>query len=289
MQNRSFLIAVVLIVAASIQAQTIRVFENGVLQFESATADSVAFVKSEDEPVAPRALDGVFSVSKQTKVRFGSGNVQYQASTQQWRFAPKQYDKVGSMNAAIGATNKEWMDLFGWGTGNTPTQSSTDNNDYGAFVDWGSKISKEYAWRTLSADEWNYLFTERSNADNLWARATVCGVIGLLLCPDNWQTKAAAGLAQQGIELDAQGSYDTNVFAIGEWQALEASGVVFLPASGIRNGKDVYGVCSYGYYASSSPFQEGLASYVFFDSDFLTLGNHTNRSFGLAVRLVVEN
>ena len=50
----------------------------------------------EPEPqtiVAPEgAVDGLFSVSENTKVFFSQGNLQYQPSTHTWRFADEQYD-----------------------------------------------------------------------------------------------------------------------------------------------------------------------------------------------------
>ena len=41
------------------------------------------------------AVKGVFSVSKNKRVCFSQGNLQYQASTDTWRFAEHQYDVVG--------------------------------------------------------------------------------------------------------------------------------------------------------------------------------------------------
>ena len=62
------------------------------------------------------ALSGVFSVSDSTMIHFSKGNLQYQASTETWRFATNQYDIVGLANNQISNTNEGWIDLFGWGT-----------------------------------------------------------------------------------------------------------------------------------------------------------------------------
>lgn len=78
------------------------------------------------------AIGGVFSVSAMAKVYFSQGNLQYQASTNMWRFANHQWDYVGTQNpsggqyyggtvegsdnANISATYDGWIDLFGWGT-----------------------------------------------------------------------------------------------------------------------------------------------------------------------------
>lgn len=48
---------------------------------------------------------GVFSVSSDRQVRFSKGNLQYQASTDTWRFAEHQYDFVGdSVNGNVSYT-----------------------------------------------------------------------------------------------------------------------------------------------------------------------------------------
>ncbi|MBQ0154797.1 MAG: hypothetical protein KBS70_08475, partial [Bacteroidales bacterium] len=54
---------------------------------------------------------GSFSVSPTTKVTFAPGNLQYQASTNTWRFAEHQYDYVGDANTNISATYDGWIDL----------------------------------------------------------------------------------------------------------------------------------------------------------------------------------
>ena len=62
------------------------------------------------------SLVGKFSVSASKQVVFSKGNLQYQASTNTWRFAENQYDYVGEANKNISATYDGWIDLFGWGT-----------------------------------------------------------------------------------------------------------------------------------------------------------------------------
>lgn len=50
------------------------------------------------------------------KVYFSQGNLQYQASTNTWRFAEHQWDYVGEGNNNISPNYNGWIDLFGWGT-----------------------------------------------------------------------------------------------------------------------------------------------------------------------------
>ena len=85
---------------------------------------------------AHKILPGVFTVGKDNvgkdkHVIFAQGNLQYQASTNTWRFAEEQYEKLStngythngvryaSGNETAEAnreTQSAWIDLFGWGT-----------------------------------------------------------------------------------------------------------------------------------------------------------------------------
>lgn len=88
------------------------------------------------------SLVGKFSVSETKQVVFSKGNLQYQASTDTWRFAENQYDYVGEANENISATYDGWIDLFGWGTSG---YDNTANDPYAIFYQpWASE------WRPLS-------------------------------------------------------------------------------------------------------------------------------------------
>lgn len=63
----------------------------------------------------------LFSIGNNKKVIISQGNLQYQASSNTWRFAEHQYDYIGAQagnttTAADRATQSAWIDLFGWGT-----------------------------------------------------------------------------------------------------------------------------------------------------------------------------
>ena len=132
------------------------------------------------DSISPNIPDGVlpgsFSVSATQQVHFSKGNLQYQASTNTWRFAEHQYDYVGTQtadgngyyggnvsgsdNRNISSTYSGWIDLFGWGTGDNPTLASTDHADYSTFVDWGCNAisnggNTANQWRTLTKAEWD--------------------------------------------------------------------------------------------------------------------------------------
>ena len=90
----------------------------------------VAFIATSCEPINGPKNIPYFSVSPKQKVLFSPGNLQYKASTKEWRFAPRQYDYIGENNIKISDTYSGWIDLFGWGTGHKPTLKSNKHYDY---------------------------------------------------------------------------------------------------------------------------------------------------------------
>ncbi len=227
-----------------------------------------------------------FSVSATKTVTFSPGNLQYHPANDEWRFAPSQLDYIGNDNANISDTYNGWIDLFGWGTGNNPTNTSTDYDDYQTFVDWGSNQIGSYApntWRTLTYEEWKYIIKERSNASNLIGVAQVNGVNGLIILPDGWTCPNGVTF-KSGFE-DADGleyyaSYQT--FSASDWDTLEASGAVFLPATGDRYNSDVYNVQYFGGYWSAT---EDNSIFLNFSSYGASMDS-ASRHYGLSVRLV---
>ena len=201
--------------------------------------------------------DGLFSVAAECQVRFSPGNLEYSNG---YHFAAHQYDYGG---------------YFGWGTGSNPTLTSTDYHDYPSFDDWGSHIGG--GWRTLSADEWEYVIWDRANASAKRGAATVCGVHGMVLLPDNW----SGGTFHAGFN-----GWSTNVYDASSWSVMEDAGAVFLPAAGYRYGTGVGGVGADGFYWSSTLYYENYAYFMGFDDYGVNYGGYGGRSYGRSVRLV---
>ena len=231
----------------------------------------------DDNPaVVQGQLRGKFSVSATKKVSFSQGNLQYNAAQDKWRFATKQYDYVGNAtmgtvkigttkcnNALISNDYNGWIDLFGWGTGDNPTMSSTENSDYPTFVDWGAHIidnggGKVNLWRTLTKDEWLYIFYGRKDAAKKFALGSVDGINGTILLPDNWspiQGVSFSPSTSKGMEDNGKYYYDysvehfnDNAYTVEQWCRMDSAGAVFLPAAGCREGTSVYFVGTYAYY-----------------------------------------
>ena len=178
-----------------------------------------------------------FSVSPTDKVYFSKGNLQYQASTKTWRFAETQWDFIGDANKNISPKYSGWIDLFGWGTGSEPTKTTTNESDYVKFSDWGDNPirnggNKAKVWRTLTRDEWEYVFSKRETVSGIrYAKAKVNGVDGAILLPDSWDKKTYK-LKQVNKTVS---DYNDNKISLSDWKNLfESNGAVFLPKASIR-------------------------------------------------------
>ena len=249
------------------------------------------------------ALYGAFSVAADKKVLFANGNLQYQASTNTWRFAEKQYNMVGNDNQYISSTYTGWIDLFGWGTGNNPSISTEVNTDYSTFVDWGVNAisnggNEANMWRTLTKDEWQYMLYTRTNAASLFGLGSVNGVNGAIILPDNWSIPQGAsftpsstrGLVDEG-GYSHNPSYDNfshNTYTAEQWYVMESAGAVFLPAAGTRNGTQVNIVGELGHFWSSTYINADYAYGLNFDSYDFNPQNGNNRNYGRSVRLVQD-
>ena len=192
--------------------------------------------------VTPSVESGIFSVAEGKYVQFSTGNLQYEVGTNTWSFASEQYEVIGD-EAYTGSNNTNYgmnvpgytgkLDLFGWSCdGKYGVNPSNEDADYtGAFADWGNLVD-EAGWYTLTKDEMNYILGRKKDGKKLWALATVCGMNGLILLPDNWNTSITLEYGY----IPANFNYTKNQIDAATWQTLEAAGAVFLPEGGTRVG-----------------------------------------------------
>ena len=255
------------------------------------------------------AVNGLFSVSSDAQVYFSQGNLQYQASTDTWKFAEHQYDYVGNDNSNISATYSGWIDLFGWGTsgwncGNVyyhPWDSNNSDIDYSKYgpvsnsligiyanADWGvyNPISNggntATTWCTLSSDDWDYLLNQRVTTSGIrFAKSRVHGEKGVILLPDYWNS-AVFALNNTN---NAEASFDGNVISDSDWTLMETNGAVFLPAAGFRDETTVTYPGAYGGYWTTT--WDSYSKAKFFRLVGPSLGVESYyRSRGYSVRLV---
>lgn len=226
-----------------------------------------------------------------------------------WRFAEHQWDALLYENNKISATYSGWIDLFGWGTSgyNDETPYKTNNNDSKylghsltgdyKYYDWGiyneiynptsQTTDAPGTWRTLTVNEWSYvLFTratksgaKSSSTAKRYAKATVNGVYGLILLPDNWNTSTYS-LSKY----DTKGAaYSTNIISAEQWSTLENAGAIFLPATRYRDGTTIASASS-AYDANywSTTYD---AQHPGFDNGDVYINDGCHRRYGHAVRL----
>ncbi len=229
-----------------------------------------------------------------------------------WRFAENQWDVVGEGNANISESYTGWIDLFGWGTSGhshgancyQPWSTSTTDSDYQAYgdasynlndqtgeADWGCNPiinggDQPNQWRTLTINEWYYMInTRNTTSGKRYAKATVNGVSGLILLPDDWKTSYYTLNSTN----NGSANYTSNSITASQWSTLEQHGAVFLPAAGYRNGTTVSTVGSYGYYWTTSCSGSSYAYNVLISSTNLDANSYIYRSRGRSVRLVCQS
>lgn len=262
-------------------------------------------------------VEGLFTVNSDASVHqivtFSPGNLRATTTDSganwTWSFAEHQYDFIGNaaantlINGNGTVSDNGTVDLFGWSTNSTyyginPSSTDGDGDYSGAFVDWGKLVigfDAADTWRTLTVNEWNYIFSKRSAAtvsgteNARYAKATIntdgTPVKGVILIPDFYAAGTPDGVTWGAINTD----YDlfTTSCTTAGWGVLEAAGCVFLPSGGYRNGVSIDMSENYGGYWSASSGSTGtLISYLFFRDNNTNPWSEDHRHRGHSVRLV---
>ena len=163
------------------------------------------------------AINGKFTINggsggNNTKVYFSQGNLQYigSAAAPYWQFAEHQWDYIGH-DSSQGAD----YDLIDW---NTAMESHTISNGGG-----------DQSWRMLTQSQLVYILNTRQTSSGIrFAKATMNGVCGLLLLPDDWRSSI---YALQNFN-STGASFSSNVIDANTSELLRSNGVVFLPVGG---------------------------------------------------------
>ena len=187
--------------------------------------------------------------------------------------------------------------VFGYG----PSSNMTDGSLVGTseLYDWGMKnrinnpktneVDAARTWRCLTAAEWNFVFNTRPAAtvngvaNARFVKATVCGVSGIIIFPDDFIN---VGHQLRDINDATSQRYPRNTYTNDEWPAMEEAGCVFLPCAGYRSGNNTQSVGNSGQYWAASRYSSKTAKYVKF-SDMTQLQNGF-RCTGRAVRLAKD-
>lgn len=280
------------------------------LKVPSPKKDKPKTPKPATDSLRPKYTDKrVFSVGPNKKVYFSPGNLQYQASTNTWRFAEHQWDCMGTRNRNASSSNAGWIDLFGWGTSGyrhgamayQPWSKNSKESDYHVYgfytnnlndqtgkADWGyNEIANgsdtENQWRTLTKEEWQYLFNQRFTESGIgYAKGNVAGVNGIILLPDEWLENTFP-LNEVN---NPNAGYGSNVITASQWETFEKNGAVFLPAAGRRSEYDVAFDNVTGEYWSATAAGASSAHCLEFNLYGIYPNSSEYRSYGRSVRLV---
>lgn len=188
-----------------------------------------------------------FKIAPDHEVYFSPGNLQYNGSTHEWRFAEHQYDSPYNYDTTT------WVDMFAWARW-CPDEDPLNMSFPGAFAFTGQfeeTLLGHNDWCTLTANEWNYLLFQRPDASQKVAWGGVGGIWGVVLVPELWETPDGCSF-DPGFE-EPSFYNDNNDYDYDEWALMESAGAVFLPMAGSYDGGS--GKIRYsqeGYYWSSS-------------------------------------
>ena len=243
------------------------------------------------------ALPGVFTVSdnggETTKqVHFSKGNLYYDGSN--FNFEANQYGFNSSYQSTY-VSHFYWSkDVeeavkqdFNWEQSMSAGDVFFTNVD-GFKVNVGGK--DQTGWRTLSTNEWQYLFSTRENANTKYGFATVGNVTGIILLPDTFTDPMKNGGSGAFVPKSTTGWTANTYTTGGNWEAMESAGAVFLPAVGSRSGSFFFNdVGDFGFYWFSTAYDELNAYYVGFSSDDVVPDYYVYRYNGFSVRLVTES
>lgn len=253
------------------------------------------------------AIKSYFSVSPTKKIAFAKGNLQYQASSKTWRIATD-CSIVGNANAQISSTNTGWIDLFCWGTSGWDSGANEyqpysisiktedfyvggnyanhltgkyENADWGVYNSISNGGNKPGMWRVLTMQEWRYLLNQREDADILYTRASVNGLMGFIFLPDNWTLPVNASLVV------AKTNWVTNQYSLEQWAILENAGAVFFPLGSLRYGAEMRTENAIGRYWTST-YDYVNSAYAFNFSTESKGVDAIRRPYGCFVRLVQD-
>lgn len=263
------------------------------------------------------SLYGLFSVAAGKQVHFARGNMYWDGTA--YQLEAKQYDyrhyngitdDSAVINGVPTTTPSGTVGSF-WRVKNDETSIHPYDQTYGtpspaetntaiAFPnDTEDTPNSAFTangvtnrWRLLSGGtsvgEYYYLTKVRTGFSNKLGRATVGGVKGLIILPDEFVDPMTNGSSSAFVTIATNG-FDANIYTAGaNWDAMEIAGAVFLPAIGRRADDIIYPNPTTGYYLSSSPYWSDYAYYLNFGEDYYEPGAQTSRSTGFSIRLVLE-
>lgn len=144
-----------------------------------------------------------------------------------------------SFQGQVYSTEENWSvdgqrDLLQWSEIATREPDTADGTDIPTVFN--------SVWRTLTFDQWEYIINTRTantlnSVENArYAKATVNGISGLLLFPDEYEHPSGVSLPNEKSINKTNCAFSLNYYSETDWEKLEKAGVVFLPLGGHRTG-----------------------------------------------------
>jgi hypothetical protein len=232
-----------------------RLYKTGLAALAAVSILTAACSKEE-----PGTLKGEFSVSATQKVKFSQGNLQYDGATKSYKFAETQWTTVSSIKQFDKPKEADGgvIDRLAWGNPDTPYTTAE------TFTDWGQKPiinggNEPGIWRTLTADEWEYLILNRPNPTQHFTFGSINDVKGFILLPDDWQQPkdvATKFMPADSLDKNVHGYHtrrtdptdytELNTYTAEQWKVLEDAGALFLPFTVRSDFRDKsYYTCEY--------------------------------------------
>ena len=242
-------------------------------------------------------LGGAFSVSTTKKVRFSKGNLTYSSGT--WYFLANswEYNTNAATDNKVGKV--DGSQHFNWGT---VFQSGT-SGESAVISDITTALGS--GWSALSLAEWRYLLgydgnnggTQSSKRTVQWhyyAMITSTASIGtgnkryLLIFPDDfqesyWNESSMGTKPTSGFDGTSESSA---AYTESNFTAMQAAGIVILPAAGYRIDSSWNNVGNGGIYWSSTSYSTSGAYYLFFGSSSVYVSYNSKTYCYFPVRLV---
>lgn len=164
-----------------------------------------------------------------------------------------------------------------------------EHADWGVYNAISNGGDEPDLWRTLTADEWQYLL---QNNDWTIGKIGKDSVVCLILIPEDFKVPAEISLKMPTKEYkDGKYSFEEdyfadNVFSADDFTQLERLGAVALPSGGRRIGSKVQTYRGF-YWSSSAATDEVRKALGFqFDAKAVLPNNEFYRYYGSVVRLV---
>lgn len=128
--------------------------------------------------------------------------------------------------------------------------------------------------------EWDYVLVHRKDAELKRGTGTVNGIHGLILLPDRWKNSAGIVFSPGCI------SWNDNILSRAQWEQMQKSGAVFLPASDYEWATNPPHPGMSGLYWTATPKGDKEAYYVCFYEGRVYTSVVNQRCYRQSVRLV---